>query len=75
MITEVWDVDNGMIDQVWLNTVTYHSWTPQNSALMFKASNEHWGSEFFVIFNSKSRIYNMSNKFWSHLIIIFFNQF
>ena len=30
---------------------------------MSEANNEHWGSEFFVTFNSEGRIYNMNDKF------------
>ena len=52
-----------------------HLWAPQYSALMFKAYDEHWGSEFFVTFNSEGRIYNMGDKFQSHLTIISFNWF
>ena len=57
MITEVWDVNNEMINQIRLNTVMCHLWTSQNSALMPEAC------EFLMTFNSKSRIYDIGNKF------------
>ena len=64
-----------MVDQIRPNTVAYHPWAPQDSALMSEASDEHWGSEFLVTFNSEGRIYDMGNRFWSHLAIISFNWF
>ena len=41
MITEVWGVNNEIINQIKLNTVIYHLWTLQNSILMSKTNNEH----------------------------------
>ena len=75
MIIEVWGEDNWMVDQVRPNAVTCHPWAPQYSALVSKARDEHWGSEFLVTFNSEGRIYDMSDKFQSHLAIISFNWF
>ena len=75
MITEVCGVNNEMINQIRLNTVAYYSWALQYSVLMSEVSDEHWGNEFLVTFYSEGRIYNMNDRFWNHLIIIFFNWF
>ena len=52
-----------MINQVRLNTVMCHSWVFQNNALMSEVCDEYWDSEFLMIFNSESRIYNVNNRF------------
>ena len=63
MITEVWGVDNEMVDQIRSNTVACHLWAPQDSALMPEVCDKHWGSEFLVTFNSKGKIYGIGNRF------------
>ena len=63
MITEMWGENNWMINQIRSNTVAYYSWIPQDSILMFKASDEYQSSEFFMTFNNESRIYDINDKF------------
>ena len=63
MITEVWNVNNEMINQIRPNTMAYYLWTLQNSTLISEANDKHWDSKFFIIFNSKDKIYNINNKF------------
>ena len=59
----MWGENNWMVNQVRSNAVTYYSKAFQYNALMSEASDEHWNSKFFIIFNSKGRIYDMNNKF------------
>ena len=41
MITEVWNVDNEMINQIKSNTVMYHLQTFQYNILMFEINDKH----------------------------------